>query len=797
MSVQNWKLSTKIVLAFSSLMVLGMGSLATGQYWQLRTSQRKAMADRLSEIVQLAAPQIDGDYHALVVEAQDANTTYYRINQEQLGKIQAASDDIQYLYTVRQQAEGHYSYVLEKWKEREASLVAVGEALAAPPPLLANQEVIESPVVEDKITYNSAGIPVLIGYAPIYGQFDRVDGLLVVELDARPVLARELQAQRSAAVTLLIIIIITFGTIRYLSQSLVVRPTLMLNQAAKRLAEGEWTATLPTQRYDEFGELAQSFNNMAQHLRDSFQKLEDYSQNLEAKVETRTKELSASQQLLNLVMNNIPQSIFWKNEKSVYLGCNQSFANVAGVSVDEIGGKTDDDLLWSAADAHFFAGCDRKVLESGAAKLGIVEPHQANGCQSWLEMSKVPLYDQGNNVMGLIGIFQDITPYKEAERAAHQASEAKSEFLANMNHELRTPLNGILGYTQILQGDAETGVRHKKGLRTIHQCATHLLSLINDILDFSKLEVQKMELHAQDFHLGDFLTATADMCRIKAEQKGVALVYDPGPNIPAAVHADPKKLRQVLINLLGNAAKFTDSGSVTFKATVSEPPAAGRTSWRILFQIQDTGIGIGQDQLEKIFRPFEQAGNSAHHSEGTGLGLAISRKIVQMMGSDIHVDSELGEGSTFWFEVELLAVREWCSEDQSLRQNEIAIGSQMETHQSQSQQNIHQQSQGQRNLNQQRQNQQGQANSEQNRVGHSQRSQMPTYIMPPVSELEMLHAAAKTGFMADVIQEAERIKALDEQYAPLANRILELSHQFDDKAILALVQSSFQEATVS
>lgn len=780
MSVQNWKLSTKIVLAFSSLMILGMGSLATGQYWQLRTSQRQAMADRLSEIVQLAAPQIDGDYHALVVEAQDANTTYYRINQEQLGKIQAASDDIQHLYTVRQQSEGHYSYVLEKWKEHEASLGAVGEALAIAPPLLANNEAIESPVVENSITYNSAGEPVLIGYAPIYGQFDRVDGLLVVELDARPVLAREHQAQKSAAVTLLIIVAITFGTIRYLSQSLVVRPTLMLNQAAKRLAEGEWTATLPTHRQDEFGELAQSFNNMAQHLRDSFQKLEDYSQNLEEKVEARTKELSASQQLLNLVMNNIPQSIFWKNKKSVYLGCNQSFANVAGVSVDEIGGKTDDDLLWSEADASFFAGCDHKVLESGTAELGIVEPHQTNGHQAWLEMSKVPLYDQRNNVMGLIGIFQDITPYKEAERAAHQASEAKSEFLANMNHELRTPLNGILGYTQILQRDAETGVKYEKGLRTIYQCATHLMSLINDILDFSKLEVQKMELHTQDFHLGNFLSATADMCRIKAEQKGVALVYEPNANLPTAVRADPQKLRQVLINLLGNAAKFTENGNVTFKTTLSERPANNPASWRILFQIQDTGIGIRQDQLEKIFRPFEQAENNTRHSEGTGLGLAISRKIVQMMGSDIHVDSELGKGSTFWFEVELPAAHEWHSEDKPQQQDETLLALEIQTQQSRTQQSRTQQTQ-----------------AERVRAEYSPSSQAPVYVMPSASELEALCTAAKTGFMAEVIQEAERIKALDEQYVPLANKILELSHQFDDKAILKLIQSSFQEAVVS
>ena len=752
---KNWKLSTKIILAFSSLMALGMGSLAIEQYWQLRTSQRQAMADRLSEIVQLAAPQIDGDYHSIVVEPQDANTTYYRINQEQLRKIQTASNDIQHLYTVRKQLKGTYTYVLEHWTEGEKPLVAVGEALSDPPPLLATGEEIRSPMVEEEITYNSDRTPVLIGYAPIYGQFDRIDGLLVVELDARPVLARESQAQRSAIATLLILIPITFITVRYLSQALIVRPTLMLNQAAKRLAEGEWTATLPVERNDELGELAQSFNNMAQHLRTSFQKLEDYSLNLEEKVDARTKELSASQQLLNLVMNNIPQSIFWKNKEGVYLGCNQSFANIAGVAVDEVASKTDSELLWSKEDKNFFVRGDRNVLESGSAEIGVVEARShADGQQAWLETSKVPLYDADNKVIGLIGIFQDITPYKEAEQAAHQASEAKSEFLASMNHELRTPLNGILGYTQILQRDTETATKHKNGLRTIHQCATHLLSLINDILDFSKLEVQKMELYTEDFHFESFLVATVDMCRIKAEQKGVALIYQPSPDLPAAVHADKKRLRQVLINLLGNAAKFTDKGNITFNVTLSNCSSAKNPTYRVLFQIEDTGVGISDDQLEKIFRPFEQAGKSSRNSEGTGLGLAISRKMVQMMGGDIHVESKIGQGSTFWFEIDLRAAKEWSATEAPRVELEM-----------------------------------------------SKREQTPvpassTYVMPPDAELEALRAAASTGFIAEIIQEAERIKSLDERYVPLAEKLIALSHQFDDKAILDLVSISPQTSLV-
>ena len=778
MTMNNWNLSTKIVVAFSTLVSLGLGSLSLAQYWQLRTSQRKAMADRLSEIVQLAAPQIDGDYHSLVIAAQDASSTYYRINQTQLGKIQAASDDIQRIYTVRQQADDHYAYVLDYQPDSDSPETIVGGVLENPPSLLAAKQTIDSPTVESRIVNNGMDIPVLTGYAPILNQFDRLDGLLVVELDARPILAREQQAQMTALAALALILIAVVGTVRYLAQVLVVRPTLSLNQAAKRLAEGEWTATLPTARKDEFGELARSFSHMAQRLQRSFKQLEDYSQNLEEKVKARTQALSESQQLLNLVMNNIPQSIFWKRKDSVYLGCNQSFAETAGITVEEIVGKTDGDLPWATEEADFFVGGDRAVIESGIANIGAVESRtQANGQQSWLEMSKVPLYDADKAVMGLIGIFQDITPYKEAEQAAQQASKTKSEFLANMNHELRTPLNGILGYAQIIQRDLDAGSKHQKGLSTIYQCASHLLSLINDILDFSKLDVQKMTLSPQEFHLRDFLNSTVDMCRIKASQKGVALCYEADSNLPIAVDADDKRLRQVLINLLGNAAKFTDDGKVTFRVKTVQSSNDGDL-WRLRFEIEDTGIGIEKSKLEKIFSPFEQAGDRDHNAEGTGLGLAISRRIVQLMGGDIQVDSELGKGSTFWFEVDL-ADAHWA--------NRYELAPDSSALSSVSQGSVSQDSDFQDS---------GFQNSD-SQMPVSNNSPISNFEVPPASELSALYAAAKDGFMADVQQEAMRLKALDQRYVPFADKLIALSNQFNDSAIVDLIRPAMQEVAIS
>ncbi len=237
-----------------------------------------------------------------------------------------------------------------------------------------------------------------------------------------------------------------------------------------------------------------------------------------------------------------------------------------------------------------------------------------------------------------------------AKEWAEVASHAKSAFLASMSHELRTPLNAVLGYAQILKRDKKLGESQLPALDTIEKSGKHLLMLINDLLDLSKIEAGKLELRAVAIDLRAFLQVVTDIIQVKAEEKNLSFVFDAATDLPPAVRADEMRLRQMLLNLLGNAVKFTDRGKVTLRVRCFPHDD---TQARLRFEVQDTGIGMAQDQLQSIFQPFEQVGDIQRRAGGTGLGLTITRQLVRLMGSDIHVESKPGEGSQFWFELVL------------------------------------------------------------------------------------------------------------------------------------------------
>jgi signal transduction histidine kinase/CheY-like chemotaxis protein len=259
----------------------------------------------------------------------------------------------------------------------------------------------------------------------------------------------------------------------------------------------------------------------------------------------------------------------------------------------------------------------------------------------------------------------------QAKEQADAANQAKSEFLANMSHELRTPLNGILGYAQILGRSKVVPDKERHGVEVIYQCGSHLLTLINDILDLSKIEARKLELVPTAVHLPSLLQSVVEMCRIRAEEKGINFAYQPSSRLPDGVETDEKRLRQVLINLLGNAIKFTDRGTVTLQVDVLD---CSDTQASLLFQVIDTGIGIDEADCAKLFQAFEQVGDRQKQAEGTGLGLAISQRIVQLMGGEIQLKSQLGVGSEFFFTVNLPLVADWAQQQRGLEGCDRIIG---------------------------------------------------------------------------------------------------------------------------
>ena len=242
-----------------------------------------------------------------------------------------------------------------------------------------------------------------------------------------------------------------------------------------------------------------------------------------------------------------------------------------------------------------------------------------------------------------------------AKDRAEVANHAKSAFLANMSHELRTPLNGILGYAQILRHQPDLSAMMHDGLNIIYQSGQHLLTLINDILDLAKIEARKVELYPAELALANFLDGVGGMMRMRAQENNVRLVVECDPCLPASIQADEKRLRQVMLNLLGNAVKFTNSGgTVTLRVTSfdsAQNDRHGERSRTIRFEVVDTGVGMTPAQIDRLFQPFEQVGEGSRRAEGTGLGLAISKQLVELMGGTIQVTSAPGHGSTFWFEV--------------------------------------------------------------------------------------------------------------------------------------------------
>ena len=339
---------------------------------------------------------------------------------------------------------------------------------------------------------------------------------------------------------------------------------------------------------------------------------------------------------------------------------NEGFTRMFGFTLDEIKGRK---------PAEFMVGPDsdlkaQQAMDEAAQKrrrfLGEVLNYTKDGRKVWIELEIQPVVNQDGKVEGFMGLQLDITARKrqaeqmrEAMEAAEKANQAKSQFLAMMSHEIRTPMNGVIGMTSLLL-DTPLNPDQRESAEIIRQSGESLLTIINDILDFSKIESGRLDLEQTEFAVGDCVEGALDLLAQHAAKKHLELLYEIADDMPAMVVGDAVRLRQVLVNLLGNAVKFTQKGEVIVTAKVA---ARQEQTVDLLFQVRDTGIGISAEGMERLFEAFSQVDASMTRKfGGTGLGLAISRRLVELMGGRITAESELGGGSIFSFTLRLAVV---------------------------------------------------------------------------------------------------------------------------------------------
>ena len=365
-------------------------------------------------------------------------------------------------------------------------------------------------------------------------------------------------------------------------------------------------------------------------------------------------QLAQEKYLLHALLDNIPDSIYFKDRESRFLRVSRSLIDKFGLTdPSDVVNKSDADIF-TKEHARQARQDEIEIMESGRPLVARVEKETwPDKEDTWCSTTKMPLRDDGGKIVGTFGISRDVSELIRAEEelrqardAANAANRAKSEFVANMSHEIRTPMNGIIGMAELL-ADTELAPEQREYLGMIRQSADSLLRLLNDILDFSKIEAGKMELESISFDLGDSVERTAQTLATRAGEKGLELACRVDPNIPERLTGDPGRLRQIIVNLVGNAIKFTDRGEV-----VVEVNAQTRTDNRIIvhFFVRDSGIGIPQEKQRTIFEAFTQADASTTRKfGGTGLGLAIASQLVRLMGGSIWVESEPGQGATFHF----------------------------------------------------------------------------------------------------------------------------------------------------
>jgi PAS domain S-box-containing protein len=363
------------------------------------------------------------------------------------------------------------------------------------------------------------------------------------------------------------------------------------------------------------------------------------------------EEISRQKEYFEALFVNSPVAIVTADLEGTIVSWNPTAEKLFQYSQDEVIGRNLDDIVANDDSIREEGKAyTRDVIEVGRVQ-ATTRRTRKDGSMVDVELLALPVI-VGQERIGFISIYVDIADLQAARREAEAANKAKSIFLANMSHELRTPLNAILGFTQLMDQDPNLTSDQQDNLRIINQSGGHLLTLINDVLEMSKIEAGRQTIRENSFDIHLLLDSLEEIFRVKAIDKDLGLTFERADNLPQYIVADANRLRQVLMNLLGNAVKFTKKGGVTLRAEASPQSTPSWTDKvQVQFEVEDTGPGIAPEELKAVFEPFVQVINDEQYFEGTGLGLSISRQYVRLMGGDLTVTSAVGQGSTFKFNI--------------------------------------------------------------------------------------------------------------------------------------------------
>lgn len=420
------------------------------------------------------------------------------------------------------------------------------------------------------------------------------------------------------------------------STKLILGPLKILLNSTEKVAAGDLTARTGLGRLGgEIAGLSRSFDQMAEKL----QQREEERQQV-------TSEITRQKEYYQTLVSHSPVAIVALDNDQHITAINPAFTSLFQYELEEVMGMDIDELINTPDTLPSARGYSGTVL-GGRPIHAITTRCRKDQSPVDVEVMGVPVIVEGKR-MGALAIYHDITELVEARRAAEQAAQTKSEFLANMSHEIRTPLNAVIGMTSLLM-DTSLNSEQRDFIDTIRSSGDSLLTIINELLDFSKIEAGKMQLERQPFALRDTVESSLSLLAPEAARKDIELAYMINEDIPESVTGDVTRLRQVLVNLLGNAVKFTERGEVILTLSAS---IRSENTTQLHFTVRDTGIGIPADRLNVLFQPFSQVdASTTRRFGGTGLGLVISRRIVEMMGGSMWVNSEVNKGSEFHFSI--------------------------------------------------------------------------------------------------------------------------------------------------